>query len=173
MEKVVFANPCSIFGYYWLFAIISLVCAFPLSVSPNNFLFLSIASLALAFSLFLIIFWPLQLYKFLCAKSENCGKYAQDRYDKPIIISFIVIVTWFIFAMLTGKNLENEPSPLGQELAEMTLVSIYFIVMFSIIWANTKMLKGGFWLCITQFYWPITAFYIQGRVKELYPEKNL
>jgi len=173
MKKIVFISPWLLFLIYLFFSFLHAFAAILLGNGPSNEFVLLIGYGLLIIVLVLMMYWPLQVYKYLCSQTPDMLERHPSKFDLHVIGTILVLFSFIVLSeiALSGTEFIEDQAPL-LETVELLAVLYYFIILFRIFWSNSKMMNGGLGWCIAFFYWPITSYFIQIRIRELYPEIN-
>lgn len=172
MKKIVFMNPWLLFILYWVVAVFAIV----LQIVSENHIATFGGMLLGYFASFVLIwsslFWLHAAYKYLSGLPINSQLWNSKFFDWPMVFIVTLIPVGMISSAYVDGVEFSKPIYSLINTIEAVIVLVVFGTLFGMIWSISKMLKGGFWWCVTLFYWPLFAVFVQNEIRELYHETD-
>jgi len=171
MKKIVFMNPLLLFFLYFLLCLPAAMMTLPAGENPTNIGALALGYIGLLLSMILGFFWPYTVHKYLARKMDHEKAWDPNKFDKVVLVLLFLIPAFVVLDIRFRDTLLYNNFSFALELFGSFVILILFLVLGLIIWSTAKLLKGGIGTFLALLYWPLTAAFVQNRIKELYSEK--
>ena len=170
MTKVIWINPIALLTLWYLsliFAALFIVGGMAKWPSITGFILGYVGNVLV---LILSISWPYGLYKCLSQQQENEASSDGNKFVMLLFVSCILPPALLGIADV----MEFAELPATIVFLMTAVLTVLFLVLYipliQLVWKSAKMLKGGLGWFFVILYWPLTAYWLQKRIKTLYPK---